>query len=425
MNNLNTNTLILKGNLVYTKESSNFSIKENSYIIIKDNYIVGLYDRLPKEYENIEIKDYKDNLIIPGFVDLHLHAPQYTLCGLGYDKTLLDWLENYTFKEESKFKNIEYAKRVYADFVNDLYECGTTRSVIFSSIHLESTKILMDYLNDKGLSAYVGKVNMNRNSPEYLIEDTNESIDRTRSFIKEYGNKYKGVKPIITPRFAPSCTDELLKSLGDICKEFNLPVQSHLSENTSEIEWVKELFPKCNSYGDVYNHYGLFGTTPTVMAHCVHLTLEEIELMKRNNVFIAHCPSSNINISSGVAPINKLMEKGLKIGLGSDIAAGDRLDMLSAIASTIKLSKIRALDYKDSSRQLKTSEAFYLATKGGGKFFGKVGSFEKGYEFDALVIDDKNLWKYYDGTIEERIEKLIYQGNKNNIIARYACGKEI
>ncbi|MBE6051462.1 MAG: guanine deaminase [Clostridium sp.] len=425
MNRLRENILILKGNLIYTKDANEFCISEDSYIVVKDNSIVGVYKSLPKEYKGVEVKDYKENLIIPGFVDLHLHASQYTLCGLGYDKTLLDWLENYTFKEEAKFKDIEYAKKVYRDFVQELYECGTTRSVIFSSIHTKSTKLLMDLLEQKGLSAFVGKVNMNRNSPDYLIEDTMDSINETLKWVEEYKDRYKNIKPIITPRFAPSCTDELLKELGFIAKQYNLPVQSHLSENTSEVKWVKDLFPKLKGYGDVYREYGLFGTTPTVMAHCVYLTSEEVELMKKNNVFIAHCASSNINISSGIAPINKLMEQGLNIGLGSDISAGDTLNMLSVISSTIKASKLRALNYKDGSRQLKTSEAFYLATKGGGKFFGKVGSFEEGYEFDALVIDDKNLWKFYNGTYEERIEKLIYVGTKNNIVARYSCGKEI
>ncbi|WP_294374430.1 guanine deaminase [uncultured Clostridium sp.] len=425
MENMKKEILIIKGNIVFTEESSRFSIFEKSYIIVSDGYVEGIYKEIPKEYENIEVQDYGDNIIIPGFVDLHVHAPQYSLCGLGYDKTLLQWLNNYTFKEEAKFKDVSYAEKVYKDFVQDLYDNGTTRSVIFGTIHRKSTEILMDLLNEKGLSAYVGKVNMDINSPDYLMESEEESVEETEKWIGEYKDKYKNVKPIITPRFVPSCSSKLLKELGRVAHENNLPVQSHLSENVSEIQWVKELHPESKSYGHVYDMYGLFGQTKTVMAHCIHLSEDELERIKKNEVFIAHCPNSNVNISSGIAFINRLMSENYNVGLGSDLAGGEKISMLSNIADTIKLSKIRTMDYKDGSRPLTSSEGFYLATKGGGKFFGKVGSFEKGYEFDALVIDDKNLWKYYDGTIEERMEKLIYLGDSNNIVARYCFGKEI
>lgn len=417
--------LILKGNIIFTKESNKFTILKNSYLIVKNNYIIGTFDSLPEEYKDLDVKDYGDKLIIPGFVDLHVHGPQYSLCGLGYDRELLEWLNNYTFKEESKFKDIAYAEKVYRDFVQDLYDNGTTRSVIFATIHRKSAGLLMDLINEKGLGAYVGKVNMNINSPDYLIESTQESIHETEEWISEFKDKYENVKPIITPRFVPSCSSELLSALGKIALKNNLPVQSHLSENVSEIELVKNLHPQSENYGHVYDMYGLFGQTMTIMAHCIHLSEDEINRIIKNNVFIAHCPNSNINVSSGVAMISKLMNLGVNMGLGSDLAGGEKISMLSTIADTIKLSKIRSMDYNDGSLPLKSCEAFYLATKGGGKFFGKVGSFEEGYEFDALVIDDKNLWKYYDGTLEERIEKLIYLGNSNNIIARYSCGKEI
>lgn len=417
--------MILKGNIIYTKHYDKFTTLEHSYIVVKDNKILGIYKNLPKEYKNIKVIDYGEKLIIPGLVDLHLHASQYSLCGLGYDKTLLDWLNTYTFKEESKFKDIEYAKKVYKSFVNDIYKCGTTRSVIFATLHVKATEMLMDILKEKGLSAFVGKVNMDRNSPEYLIETTDESIESTKLWLKEYGDKYKNVKPIITPRFVPSCTSKLMEALGEMAKDKNLPVQSHLCENILEINWVKSMHPTAKSYGHVYDEYNLFGTTPTIMAHCIHLCEDEINRIKRNNVFIAHCPNSNINLSSGAARINKLMEEGIDIGLGSDISAGESVNMFKTMASSIKLSKVREFAYGDGSRALKSSEVFYLATKGGGKFFGRVGSFENGYEFDALVIDDNNLWEFYKGSLEERIEKLIYLGSKENIVARYCCGKEI
>lgn len=416
---------ILKGNIIYTKNINEFTIAENSYLVVIGNNVEGIYDSLPKDYHNIEIKDYKDKLIIPGLVDIHTHASQFAIRGIGYDKELLPWLNTYTFVEESKFNDLEYAKSIYKNFVNELYNQGTTRGVIFATIHQKSTEILMELLNEKGIVSYVGKVNMDRNSPSILIENTEESIKETINWVKGCITKYENVKPIITPRFVPSCTRSLMKKLGDISEEYDLCVQSHLCENLSEIKWVKELHPECINYSDVYYKYGLLGKRKTIMAHCIHLDENEINLIVKNNVFIAHCPSSNVNLSSGIAPIRNLINNGAKIGLGSDIAGGEELSMFCVMASAIRMSKLRNIYSKDTEKPLTIENVFYLGTKGGGEFFGKVGSFENGYEFDALVIDDDNLWKGRMGTIKERIERLLYLGTGINIVVRYVRGKEI
>jgi len=416
---------ILKGNIIYTENSDLFNIIENGYIVVMGNCIHSVYGKLPEKYKNIKIEDYGDNLIIPGFVDLHTHAPQFAIKGIGYDKELIPWLETYTFPEEAKFEDISYAKKVYKEFVDELYNEGTTRAVIFATIHIEATEVLMDLLEEKGIVSYVGKVNMDRNCPDTLKEDSDESVNKTTQWIQNCNEKYKLVKPIITPRFVPSCTSYLMKELGNIAMKNNLPVQSHLSENLSEIDWVKELHPECENYGDTYNKFNLFGQTKTIMAHCVHLTEEEINTIAKNEVVIAHCPTSNVNLSSGIAPISKLLRKNIKIGLGSDIAGGENLSMFAVMACAIRMSKLRKVCLNNDEKPLTLQEVFYLATKGGGKFFGKVGSFEEGYEFDALVIDDENLWKVNKGSIEERIERLVYLGDKKNILTRYVGGREI
>ena len=416
---------ILKGNIIYTENSDLFNIIENGYIVVIGNCIQSVYGKLPEKYKNIKIEDYGDNLIIPGLVDLHTHASQFAIKGIGYDKELIPWLETYTFPEEAKFEDISYAKKVYKEFVDELYNEGTTRAVIFATIHIEATEVLMNLLEEKGIVSYVGKVNMDRNCPDTLKEDSNESINNTIQWIQNCNEKYKFVKPIITPRFVPSCTSYLMKELGNIAMKNNLPVQSHLSENLSEIDWVKELHPECENYGDTYNKFNLFGQTKTIMAHCVHLTEEEINTIAKNEVVIAHCPTSNVNLSSGIAPISKLLRKNIKIGLGSDIAGGENLSMFAVMSCAIRMSKLRKVCFNNDEKPLTLQEVFYLATKGGGKFFGKVGSFEEGYEFDALVIDDDNLWKVNKGSIEERIERLVYLGDKKNIITRYVGGREI
>lgn len=416
---------IIKGNIIYTENSDSFIVIENGFIVVEEGIIEGTYKKLPEQFINLKIEDYGNKLIIPGFVDLHTHASQFAIKGIGYDKELLPWLETYTFPEEAKFEDSFYAKKVYEEFTNELYDEGTTRAVIFATIHPEATEILMNLIEEKGIISYVGKVNMDRNCPDKLKEDSDESIKATIKWIDNCSKKYEFVKPIITPRFVPSCTSYLMKELGNIAINNSIPVQSHLSENLSEIEWVKELHPECDNYGDVYNTFNLFGQTKTVMAHCVHLTEDEINTIEKNKVTIAHCPTSNVNVSSGIAPINKLLRRKIQMGLGSDIAGGETLSMFSVMVCAIRISKLKALCFKEQEKPLTLQEAFYLATKGGGSFFGKVGSFEKGYEFDALVIDDDDLWKVSKGTIGERLERLVYLGNKKNIINRYVYGREI
>lgn len=416
------NKMILKGDIVFTPTKEKFEIHKDSYIIVEDGKVIKICKELEESYKGYIIKDYSDKLIIPGFVDLHLHAPQYANRGLGLDKELIPWLETYTFPEEGKYKDVEYAKEIFQRLINELWRNGTTRSVVYSSIHKESAKILMDMFIKSGLGAYVGKVNMDRNSADYLTEDTLQSIKDTEEIIIEYNDKSKLVKPIITPRFIPTCSEELLKGLGDLAIRYNIPSQSHLNENGGEIQWVKELFPDSINYASIYKDFNLFGQTKSLMAHCVYNTDEEIELMAENGVYVAHCPHSNYNLSSGIMPTRKFLDKGVPVGLASDISGGHSLSIPNVIIGTIQASKMVWLNTDKKLEPLKFSEGFYLGTKGGGQFFGKVGSFEPGYELDALVIDDSLLIGKNELSIEERIEKFVYIGDDRNIIERYVAG---
>ena len=416
---------IVKGNIIFTKELGKYEIFENGYIVVEGKLVKGVFKGLPEKFNKLKILNYGHALIIPGFVDLHSHAPQFPNLGLGLDKELMPWLDSYTFPEEKKYSDSGYAKKVYSAFIRSLWKHGTTRSCVFATIHKNTTKLLMDLFAEAGLGAYVGKVNMNRNAPEYLLESTEESIDNTKELLEEYDHKYELVKPIITPRFVPTCSFELLKSLGELSKKYNVPVQSHLSENLSEISFVKKLHPKLKNYASVYDEAGLFGDRPTIMAHCIWLEEDEIELMVKKEVFIAHCPNSNSNLSSGIASIRKLLERGLNIGLATDVSGGHSVSIINAIASSAMVSKLKWLESNRADKPLTTAELFYLATKGGGKFFGKVGSFEEGYEFDALIIDDSNLSIFNPLSMEERLEKFIYTGDDRNIKERYVAGKKI
>ncbi len=420
------NRFVLKGSICYSEDSTHLCIAENSYVVCEDGVSVGVFDKLPEKYKDDPCWDYGDKLILPGFVDLHVHAPQYSFRGLGMDLELIDWLNTHTFVEEQKYADMEYAKRAYEIFVQDLLAGATTRACVFGTLHTEATLMLMEMLEQAGFRAYVGKVNMDRNSPEYLCEENAEqAVADTERWIRESG-RFKHIKPILTPRFIPTCSDELMEKLAVLQKKYNLPVQSHLSENFGEIQWVSELCPDTEFYGEAYDKYGMFGSvSPTIMAHCVHSGDREIDLMKRQGVFIAHCPQSNTNLSSGIAPVRKYLDAGMKIGLGTDVAGGSSLSMFQAMADTIQCSKLRWRLVDQSLAPIKVEEAFYLATKGSGEFFGKVGSFEEGYEFDAVIIDDSSLKHPQELTIRERLERLIYLADDRNVVEKYIGGKKV
>lgn len=418
--------LVIKGNICYSKNSKELCIEENSYAVCIDGVCKGVFRELPESYTHLPCRDYEDKLIIPGLIDLHVHAPQYPFRGTGMDQELIDWLNTHAFAEEKKYKDSQYAEKAYHIFVEDIWKSATTRACVFGTLHKEATLMLMEELEKSGMCAYVGKVNMDRNSPDCLCEENAQrAADDTESWIHAC-EKLKNVRPILTPRFIPSCSDELMKKLSELQKKYQLPVQSHLSENLGEIAWVKELCPNSKFYGDTYDQYGMFGgECPTVMAHCVYSGEDEIQRMKVQNVFVAHCPESNVNLSSGIAPVRRFLEEGINVGLGSDVAAGSGLSIFRAMATAVQCSKLRWRLVDQTLPPLRMEEVFYMATKGGGAFFGKVGSFEEDYEFDAVVIDDTSLRCPQKISVRERLERLIYLAEDRHLAAKYIKGKTI
>ena len=421
-------TFALKGTICFSTDQSHLSLYENSYVICEKGRCAGVFPEIPERFSGIPVRDTENSLIIPGLVDLHLHAPQYAFRGMHMDLELLDWLNTVTFPEEARYQDPSYAKKAYSIFAEDMRKSATTRASVFGTLHKESTELLMELMEQTGLITYIGKVNMDRNSPDELREkDARTSSEDTIQWLRDIAGKYKNTKPILTPRFIPSCTDELMKLLADIQRTYRLPVQSHLSENQGEIAWVKELCPDSAFYGDAYDHFGLFGgeACPTIMAHCVYSSNEEIALLHRRGVFVAHCPQSNTNLSSGIAPVRKYLNEGLHIGLGTDIAGGHSLSMLRAIADAIQVSKLRWRLVDDSLKPLSLEETFYMATMGGGEFFGKVGSFAEGYEFDAVILNDRQLPCPHALTAAERLERLIYLGENDCITGKYVSGNKL
>ena len=416
---------IYKANILYTKEPSRFEVIENGFLAVDaDGRIIGVAaDRESLHCEDAEVVDFGNRLLIPAMNDMHVHAPQVRNQAVAMDLELLPWLQNYTFPEEVKYADIHYAEKMYRRFLHTQWLFGSMRSCVFGTVHTESTRLLMKLYQETGMGAFVGKVAMNRNCPETLSEDVEAAIEGNEQLIAEFNQPDALVRPIITPRFVPSCTPELLRACGELAEKYHLPVQSHLSENMSEIEWVAELEPESISYGDAYNRYGLFGQTPTIMAHCVWTGGQELELMRRNRVMVAHCPTSNYNLASGMAPVRSFLDEGLRVGLGSDISGGHDLNMFRILVYAIQVSKMH-YQHNHDMKFLSLSEAFWIATKSAGSFFGKVGSFEPGYEFDALVIDDSVL-NFDDFSLQERLERFVYVGDDRQILYRFCRGKLI
>ena len=425
--------VVYRAHVLYTKERSRFEVLENGYVAVDANgRVTGVAADLASldcegaeviDFGDYPITDLGDKLLIPAMNDLHVHAPQYRNQGIAMDLELLPWLQKYTFPEEMKYADTGYAERMYRRFVRDLWRFGTMRSCVFGTIHTASTRVLMRLFKEAGMGALVGKVGMNRNCPEGLMESVEKMVQGYEEVINEEKDNEALVRPIVTPRFIPSCTPEMLRACGELAAKYQLPVQSHLSENKDEIAWVQELEPESTCYGDAYDRYGLFGQTPTVMAHCVWTEGEELELMKRRGVTVAHCPTSNFNVASGMAPIRQFLDEGLHVGLGSDISGGHDLSIFRMMVYAIQVSKMHYQQNHDRPF-LTLSEAFWLATKSAGAFFGQVGSFEPGYEFDALVIDDSDL-NHDNYSLLERLERYIYLGDDRQIKHRFCRGKEI
>lgn len=418
---------VAKGNICYSAEDMSLHVVKQGYLVCQDGKSAGVYEELPADYQEYPVEDYGDQILIPGLVDLHVHAPQYAFRGLGMDLELLEWLNTNTFPEEAKYADLEYAKQAYGIFTERMRVSATARACIFATVHNPATEILMDQLENTGLVTMVGKVNMDRNSPDYLAEEgAEQSAAATVNWLEHIAGRYERTKPILTPRFIPTCSDDLMRRLKEIQTTYQLPMQSHLSENPGEISWVQELCPESEFYGDAYDQFGLFGgDCKTIMAHCVYSDERERERMKERGVFVAHCPQSNTNLASGIAPVRKFLKEGIAVGLGSDVAGGHTESIFRAMADAVQVSKLywRLADQKDSP--LTMEEAFYLATRGGGAFFGKVGSFDPGYEFDMLVLDDSSLPHPQELDVKDRLERFVYLSDERHIAGKYVAGRKL
>jgi len=369
--------------------------------------------------------------LLPGLIDTHIHASQFPNAGLALDLTLLDWLERYTFPTEAGLACPEKARQVYSRCVQSTLSSGTTTACYFATIHTRSTQVLAEVCREAGQRALVGKVCMDRNCPDIYGEgSTGESLAEAMASVRAIrGLGSPLLTPIVTPRFVPTCSRELLTGLGELARREGLPVQTHLSENEREVAWVRALEPDCESYTQVYEKSGLLGPR-TVLAHCVHLSDDEVEVIRSTGSGVSHCPNSNFSLKSGVCNVQRLRRAGVKVGLGTDCSGGFSPSVLDAMRQAVTASNILYCN-KEEEAPLVFSDALYLATRGGAGLLGRegeLGVLEAGALADLLLVDmdgQQNTRLFGHETPEDMVHKLVFLGDDRNILEVFVAGNRV
>lgn len=383
--------------------------------------------------------------LLPGFVDCHVHAPQYPQLGSALDVPLEVWLHKYTFPLEARFADLAFARRAYGLLVDDLLANGTTTALYFATVHQEATRLLADLCLEKGQRALVGKVAMDHpeNCPDYYRDASPDAaIEGTRALIDYVfahpGNANGLVKPVITPRFIPSCTDVALEGLGRLAQECGCHVQTHCSESDWEHGYVLERHGMTDAAS--LDRFGLLGRH-TMLAHSNLLTSSDMELLKLREAAVAHCPLSNAFFAGAVFPLRAALEKGLNVGLGTDISGGPSASMFEASRNAITVSrmlesgvdpkKVAAERASGKPARIDFRHAFHVATAGGAKALDlPVGQFAPGYAFDAILIDCNapggtiRLWDEAEAS-DDLLQRIIFTASKGNIAKVWVAGREV
>ena len=373
--------------------------------------------------QDIEVQHYPEQLIVPGFIDTHIHFPQTEMVG-AYGEQLLEWLNTYTFPTELQFADKAYADQIAHFFVNELLKNGTTTALVFCTVHPESVDALFEAAERHQMRLIAGKVMMDRHAPEGLCDTAETAYTDSKALIEKWHGKGRNLYAI-TPRFAPTSTPEQLEKAGQLKAEYpDVYVHTHLSENKNEIAWVKDLFPGRKNYLDVYHHYGLTGSR-SVFAHCVHLEDAEWDCMHATDSAIAFCPTSNLFLGSGLFPLQKTWDKQVKVGLGTDIGAGTSFNQLQTASEAYKVQQLQG-------NKLSAFEALYHATLGGAKALhleDKLGNLNVGKEADFVVLNLnatalQTLRQQRAKNIEDALFALFTLGDDRNIQATYIFGQK-
>jgi guanine deaminase len=433
------------GTAIHAPEPDRLEALENSLIVVGDDgritSIGSAADADPFRAAGTLTELQPGQYLLPGLVDLHVHAPQFRQMGKALDVPLEVWLQKYTFPLEAKYGDPEFARRIYESLVDTMLANGTTTALCFATIHLPATKLLADICLKRGQRALIGKVAMDNPAecPDFYRDGSaEEAVAGTRAFIDYVrglpGNETGLVRPVITPRFILSCTDAALAGLGALAQETGCHVQSHCSES----DWAHETVLKRCGVTDTRAHDG-FGllTRTTVLAHGNHIGEEDLQTIRERGSGIAHCPLSNMYFSDAVLPLRRVVDADVHVGLGTDISGGaspslfDNMRQALNVARALENGVDPALPPERRGRAASRIEpvtAFWLATAGGGVTLDlPIGLFKPGYHFDAILLDgtaaDSNLILYRDDTPADALQKIIYNAGRTNVAKTWVGGR--
>ncbi|TPK49194.1 MULTISPECIES: guanine deaminase [unclassified Mesorhizobium] len=382
--------------------------------------------------------------LVPGLIDLHIHAPQWPQMGKALDVPLEVWLQKYTFPLEARYADTGYAREVYADLVNNLLANGTTTALYFATVHVEASLALAEICLEKGQRALVGKVAMD--DPEqcpsfYRDADAASAISNTRRFIEAVRSLDTGerplVRPVITPRFIPSCTDAALQGLGELASEFGCHVQTHCSESDWAKEFVETRFGRTDAAS--FDGFGLL-TRHTILAHSNFIDGQDMDLIKGKGAGVAHCPLSNFYFANAVFPLRDALDRHMHVGLGTDISGGYSPSLFDGCRHALSASRtlqsgvhagLDAAQRGAPGAPITHQEAFWLATAGGAEALDlPTGSFRVGHEFDALLIDTtakaSNIHvSMADDTLDDVFQKIVLNAARANIATVWVSGRTV
>jgi len=437
------------GTAFYAPAHDRLEVLTDSLIVVDDTgTITAIHPAGPPEIERFRAAGQLTELkpgqyLLPGLVDLHVHAPQWPQLGKALDVPLEVWLQKYTFPLEARYADLEFAEPIYESLVESLLANGTTTALYFATIHLPATELLADICLRRGQRALIGRVAMDdpEQCPDYYCDASAETgTADTRTFIDYVrampGNAAGLVQPVITPRFIPSCTDDLLNGLGALAKETGCHVQTHCSESDWEHDYVIQRTGVTDTFA--LERYGLL-SRKTVLAHGSFISDADIALISETGAGIGHCPLSNIYFSNAVLPVRKLLEADVHVGLGTDIAGGASPSIFDSARQAVAASRsleggvdpaITANRRGCPASRITATQAFWLATAGGGIALDlPIGMFAVGYQFDAIAVDttaaNSNLQLYADDTPEDVLQKIIYNAGRANVAQLWVAGRPV
>ncbi|WP_271459756.1 guanine deaminase [Pantoea leporis] len=406
--------------------AANARYLEDGLLTLRDGKVVSLesWQIAEGRVDPTRVTDLRGKLIVPGFIDTHIHYPQTEMIG-AFGEQLLEWLNQYTFPVESQYHCPDHAAKMSAFFLHQLLSNGTTTALVFGTVHKQSVESLFSAAQQLDMRLIAGKVMMDRNAPEYLTETPEESYQHTRELIERWHQRGR-LSYALTPRFAPTSSPELLDKVRQLREEFpDVWMHTHLSENQQEIAWVKALFPERAGYLDVYHHHQLTGKR-SVFAHCLHLEDQEWQCLHDTDSSIAFCPTSNLFLGSGLFNIKRCWQQGVRMGIGTDVGAGTTFNLLQTLGEAYKVGQLQ--QYK-----LSACEAFYHATLGGAHALDLddvIGNFNPGKEADFVVLDAavsplQKLRNANSKDIWERLFVMMTLGDDRNIAQTWVSGKPV